>query len=143
MKSSLTHAVAGFQHAIYRRFIWIIVSSYVVAAIYPTLAFETSGPLAPTSHQVAITKIAATVLYTENRCPHLKVNTMGLLLIGKSHKVSIDDWQPGGRLRPLLEAHVAILKAEHGLTNNDIFCGLMEAHYGPDGITAPGAMMRR
>ena len=34
---SVAHAAAGLQHAIHRYFIWLIVSSYVLAAVFPGL----------------------------------------------------------------------------------------------------------
>lgn len=115
----------------------------ITLALVVTTAFAISGALAQTSRQVAITKFAAKVVYAENRCPLLKVNTVGLVMFGRTHNVSIDDWRPGGRFRQLLEAYVAILKVEHDSSSDVVFCGIMEAHYGPSGITAPGAMMRR
>lgn len=110
-----------------------------LALVAPAIA--TFGAFAQTSHQLAATKFAAKIVYAENRCPHLKANTVGLVRLGKAHDVSIGDWRPGGRFRRLLEGHVAALKIEHDSTNNILFCGIMEAHYGPNGLTAPGAMM--
>lgn len=110
-----------------------------LALVIPAIA--TSGALAQTSHQLAVTKLAAKIVYAENRCSHLKANTARLVILGKAHDISIGDWRPGGRFRRLLEGHVAALKTEHDSTNNILFCGIMEAHYGPNGLTAPGALM--
>lgn len=132
---------AGEEFIGQRRSTVAIMRLLLIALALVVPAIGTSGALAQTSHQLALTKFAAKIVYAENRCPHLKANTVGLVRLGKAHDISVSDWRPGGRFRQLLEGHVAALKAEHDSTNNILFCGVMEAHYGPNGLTAPGAMM--
>lgn len=108
-------------------------------------AFSTSSAADdPTSHQAAMTKLAAKMVYGESRCrDRYDFNVAMLDLLGSAYKVSMADWRPGGRFRNLLEADIEVLKAEHGSSSDEMFCRALYANYGMNGLSAPGLMKRR
>lgn len=72
------------------------------------------------------TKIAALALYTETCCPDLKAD-LSAIALESDRRVSVRDWEAGGRLRGLFKEELQTLLAEKGVTHNRIFCILMEA----------------
>ena len=97
----------------------------------------------PRPHEAAITKIAAKAVYAESRCPYMRANLGVIAVIGQVYGVKIEDLQPGGRLRDLFDADVAVLKAESRKSDDKIFCKAVEFALGPNGRSYPGLMQLR
>ncbi|WP_424363561.1 hypothetical protein [Methylocystis parvus] len=91
------------------------------AAFWPPDVFaEEDAP------EAKATKLAALALYTETCCPDLMADLSAIALEG-DRRVSIRDWEPGGRMRGLFKEELQTLLAEKGVIHNRIFCIIMEA----------------
>lgn len=107
------------------------------------LSVLSTAASAQTAKQSAMTKFIAKLTYAESRCKSLQANTPALGVIAGANGVALEDLQPGGKFRRLLEAQLAVLKAEHDSSSDEIFCAAAYAAYGPDGVVTPGAIERK
>lgn len=98
---------------------------------------------AQTSHEAALTKMASKLVYSERRCKELRANLPALLVIGSSYGVTISDWQPGGRLRNLLEADLVVMQKENDQSSTNIYCAAAMYVFGPNGTVAPNALIEK
>lgn len=101
------------------------------------------APALAKGDKAAFVKNMTMLVYTEQRCPGLRVNMALLAMAAPSFGVKASDVEPGGALAgEAADQRRKMVETFGGYKDAD-FCALMEDFFGPGGTIAPGVIKRR